>query len=53
MTLYLYFVTRLYDQHKKSQEGSGNWTDEEQALLCKYAANARTSASFFIFKPMA
>jgi hypothetical protein len=53
----------LYDKHQKYQENYGSkkvdsvkipkdeqWTEEDQKSLCKYALQARTSSSFFIFK---
>ncbi|GAN04757.1 RNA exonuclease [Mucor ambiguus] len=53
----------LYDKHRIYQEKYGSkklgaaeipkdeqWTEEDQETLCKYAAKARTSTSFFLFK---
>lgn len=54
---------RLYDKHQKYQEKYGSkklglvetpedeqWTEKDQSDLCKYAAEARMSSSFFMFK---
>ncbi|CAO3656556.1 unnamed protein product [Mucor fragilis] len=53
----------LYDKHRVYQEMYGSkklgaaeipkekqWTEADQEALCKYAAKARTSTSFFLFK---
>ncbi|KAI9355473.1 hypothetical protein BD770DRAFT_411681 [Pilaira anomala] len=54
---------KLYDKHQRYQEKYGSkklgsveipkneqWTEQNQKDLCKYAAEARMSSSFFIFK---
>lgn len=62
--LFIYlFKNRLYDKHQRYQEKYGSkklgsveipknqqWTEQNQKDLCKYAAEARMSSSFFIFK---
>lgn len=53
----------LYDKHKRYQENYGSkkagtveipegeqWTEQDQKDLCKYAAEARMSSAFFMFK---
>jgi hypothetical protein len=57
------FKNRLYDKHQRYQEKYGSkkaetvevpedeqWTEQNQKDLCKYAAEARMSSSFFMFK---
>lgn len=61
ITFFLY--NRLYDKHQKYQEKyrskkvgtveipeDEQWTEQNQKDLCKYAAEARLSSSFFMFK---
>lgn len=60
---HIFFLYRLYDKHQRYQEKYGSkklgsidipkdeqWTEKDQQDLCKYAAEARMSSSFFMFK---